>query len=189
MVKLKPQFIRGLSAAAMSLFLLLGITSCDALVEEIIEAYESNESGNRASVSDTEETFASFEPTGSYESEPSETNELTIKHVKSYFVYSVWYDVQTDNPAGYSSIESEKAFALKGVFYFSKPVTTVFEAKLLKDDEVILTRNVNMYDNVTAEADFSAGLEGLGTFEPGDYTVELYFNGESVAKTGVMRVK
>ena len=46
-----------------------------------------------------------------------------------------------------------------------------------------------MYDNVTAEADFSAGLEGLGTFEPGDYTVELYYNGEFIAKTGVMRVK
>lgn len=189
MVKRRSQYVRGIIAAVMSLSLLLGVTSCDALVEEILEAYESNNPNNSSVVVDTEETFESFEPTGSFTTDTSETTELTINYVRSFFVYSVWYDVTTDNPADYSSIASEKAFALKGVFYFSKPLTVVLEARILKDDEVVLTRNVNMYDNVTAEADFSAGLEGLGTFEPGDYTVELYYNGELVAQTDVMRVK
>ena len=189
MVKRKPQIIRRLSAAVMSLSLLLGITSCDVLIEEIVEAYYSNETGDIEAVRETEVTFESFEPTGSFTSDTPETTELTVNFVKSSYVYSVWYDVTSDNPADYSSITSDKAYALKGVFYFSSPLTGTFEAKILKDDEVVLTRNVNMYDNVTAEADFSAGLEGLGTFEPGDYTVELYFNGEFVAKTGGMRVK
>ena len=189
MVKFKPQIIRRLSAAVMSLSLLLGITSCDVLIEEIVEAYYSNETGDIEAVRETEVTFESFEPTGSFTSDTPETTELTVNFVKSSYVYSVWYDVTSDNPADYSSITSDKAYALKGVFYFSSPLTGTFEAKILKDDEVVLTRNVNMYDNVTAEADVSAGLEGLGTFEPGDYTVELYFNGELVAKTGVMRVK
>ena len=189
MVELKPQFIRRVLAAVLSLFLLLGITSCDILVEEILEAYNSYETDDINSVNATEETFESLEPTGSYTSDTAETTELTVNFVKSSYVYSVWYDVTSDNPADYSSIASEKAFALKGVFYFSSPLTGTFEARILKDDEVVLTRNVNMYDNVTAEADFSAGLEGLGTFEPGDYTVELYYNGEFIANTGVMRVK
>ena len=38
-------------------------------------------------------------------------------------------------------------------------------------------------------ADFSAGLEGLGTFIPGEYTAELLFEGKTVAKTNVMKVR
>lgn len=189
MVKRRPQYIRGMIAAVLSFSLLLGITSCTVLLEELYEAYESNNTGASGVPRDTEETFESFEPTGSYTSDTAETTEISVNFVKSSYVYSVWYDVASDNPVDYSSIASEKAYALKGVFYFSSPITAVLEAKILKDDEVVLTRNVNMYDNVTAEADFSAGLEGLGTFEPGDYTVELYYNGEFIAKTGVMRVK
>ena len=75
------------------------------------------------------------------------------------------------------------------VFYFTEPLRTTFEAKLFRGDELVLTKNVNMYDNVTCEADFSAGLEGLGTFIPGDYTVELLFEGKTVAKTSVMKVR
>ena len=94
-----------------------------------------------------------------------------------------------DNPVDYDSVNTEDAFALKGVFYFNTPITGVFEAYLYKDDSVLMTRNVNMKNNVTAEADFSAGLEGLGTFEPGEYYVELYFDGELIASTSVMRVR
>ena len=57
MVKYKPQIIRRLSAAVMSLSLLLGITSCDVLIEEIVEAYYSNETGDIEAVRETEVTF------------------------------------------------------------------------------------------------------------------------------------
>ena len=174
----------------MSLSVLLATTSCQSIIEEMIEIYNSVEA--EESTGDTDipvETYESLPPTGSYTSSTAETREPDYGYIKEHFVYSVWYDATSDNPADYDSIASEKAFALKGVFYFSVPLKTVFEARILKGDEVVLTRNVNMYDNVTAEADFSAGLEGLGTFEPGDYTVELYFNGELVARTDIMRVK
>lgn len=173
----------------MSLSVLLAATSCTSIIEELLEAYDSIEADESSGDTDVpDETYESLPPTGSYTSATAETSELEYAYVKDHFVYSVWYDATSDNPADYKSIASEKAFALKGVFYFSEPLTTVFEARILNGDEVVLTRNVNMYDNVTAEADFSAGLEGLGTFEPGNYTVELYFNGELVAKTDIMRV-
>ena len=177
-------------AAVMSLSVLLSVTSCTGILEEMIEAYNSVEADESSYDTDIpDDTYESLPPTGSYTSSTGETREPEYVYIKEHFVYSVWYDATSDNPADYDMIASEKAFALKGVFYFSVPLTTVFEARILKDGEVVLTRNVNMYDNVTAEADFSAGLEGLGTFEPGDYTVELYFNGELVAKTDIMRVR
>ena len=188
--KRSHKLVRNMMAAALSLSVLLAVTSCASFITEVIEAYNSIEEEESSGNTDIpDETYVSLEPTGSYTSSTAETIELDYSYVKEHYVYSVWYDAMSDNPAEYDSIASEKAFALKGVFYFSEPLTTVFEAKILKGDEVVLTRNVNMYDNVTAEADFSAGLEGLGTFEPGDYTVELYFNGELVAKTDIMRVR
>ena len=191
MVYRRPQkMLKGLMAALLSLSVLLSVSSCMSIMEEMLDIYNSVEGDE--STGDTDlpiETYESLPPTGTYTSSTAETTELAYSFVKESCVYSVWYDVSTDNPADYDWIASEKAYALKGVFYFSSPLRTVFEARLLKGDEVILTRNVNMYDNVTAEADFSAGLEGLGTFEPGDYTVELYFDGELVAKTDIMRVK
>ncbi len=172
----------------MSLSLLFGITSCDAIMEEMLEAYESA-TGETSEEPGQEETYESLEPTGSYTSSVKETKALDYDYIKSLYVYSVWYDVSTDNPADYDAVLTENAFALKGVFYFSEPLTTTFEAKLYRGDEVVLTKNVNMYDNVTCEADFSAGLEGLGTFIPGEYTAELLFEGKTVAKTNVMKVR
>ena len=182
------KLIRSVMAAVLSLSVLLATASCSSIVKEVLEAYNSVEEESTDDTDVPEDTYESLPPTGSYTSGTAETIELDLSYVKEHYIYSVWYDATLDNPADYDSIASEKAFALKGVFYFSVPLTTVFEARILKGSEVVLTRNVNMYDNVTAEADFSAGLEGLGTFEPGDYTVELYFNGELVAKTDIMRV-
>ena len=45
-----------------------------------------------------------------------------------------------------------------------------------------------MYDNVTCEVDFSAGLEGLGTFEPGEYRISLLFEGREIATTTNLKV-
>ena len=102
---------------------------------------------------------------------------------QSAFVYSVWYDVIEDNPTDESSISVDDAVALKGVFYFDTSLTAVFEAKLYKDGEIYMTRDVVLNENVVAEADFSASTEGLGTFEPGIYYIELLLDGESIAVT------
>lgn len=136
----------------------------------------------------TESTYETMEPTGTYITETTEPVELDFGFVSGAYLTSSWYDIIDDNPISNDSVNSEDAFALKAVFYFNTPITGVFEAHLNKDDSVLLTRNVNMRNNVTAEADFSAGLEGLGTFEPGDYFIELYFDGELVASSTVMRV-
>ena len=86
-------------------------------------------------------------------------------------------------------VEKENAFAIKGVFYFSTPLTTTFEAKLYQDGELILTKEIVLNNNITAEADFSAGLEGWGTFDAGSYTIELFFEGDSVAITDSLYVE
>ena len=137
-------------------------------------------------------------------SETSETSETTetidititavptepdIDYIRDAWVYSVWYDPVESNPADYDTISSDEAFALKGVFYFNTLLTADFETKLYKGDSVLLTGQVKMRDNVTAEADFSAGLEDIGTFEAGDYRIELLYKGETVAVTSIMRVK
>ena len=133
--------------------------------------------------------------TSSTSSETTKTSETTafprpdIGQVKDALVYSVWYDAVDDNPVDYSDISSEDAFALKGVFYFNTPLTCSFVANLCKDNEILFTKTVTLKNNVTAEADFSAGLEGLGTFEPGDYYVELFFEGEFVSSTSIMTVR
>ena len=136
----------------------------------------------------TESTYETMEPTGTYITETTEPVELDFGFVSGAYLTSSWYDIIDDNPISNDSVNSEDAFALKAVFYFNTPITGVFEAYLYKDDSVLLTRNVNMRNNVTAEADFSAGLEGLGTFEPSEYFIELYFDGELVASSTVMRV-
>ena len=142
--------------------------------------------GNSQETSET--TYETMEPTGTYIIETTEPVELDVDFVREAYLMSTWYDVVDDNPVDYDSVNSEDAFALKGVFYFNTPLTGVFEARLYNEDTLVMTRNVVMNDNVTAEADFSAGLEGLGTFEPGEYHIELYLDGECIADTTVMRV-
>ena len=120
--------------------------------------------------------------------DPTETVEINYDYVKSVCVYSVWYDPTEDNPAEYTSVAKDDAYALKGVFYFTTPLTASFEAKLYKDGQVILTKNLELNNDITAEADFSAGLEWSGVFDEGNYIVELFFEGKSVASTDVLEV-
>ena len=136
----------------------------------------------------TETTESSQTSESSVISETTVESRLTFDDVRGAFVYSVWYDAVDSNPADYDEIYSDDAFALKGVFYFNKPLTTVFEAVLYRDDEVVMSREVKLKDNVTAEADFSAGLAGMGTFAPGAYYVELLYEGSKIAVTPYMRV-
>ena len=126
------------------------------------------------------------------ETETTVTTEPTvpdIDSIKELYVYSVWYDAVIDNPADYESIDSDDAFALKGVFYFSSPLSIDLDAKLYKDGKVLLKRKLKLRENVTAEADFSAGLEGFGKFDSGEYYIELIYNGQVVGTTPNMRVR
>jgi len=184
-----------IAAGLLSLSVLASFCSCSILGDlrddtDGSRTYSSESSkpeGN--SQGTTETTYETMEPTGTYITESTEPVELDTGFVSGAYLTSTWYDVIDDNPVDYDSINSEDAFALKAVFYFNTPMTGVFEAYLYKDDSVLMTRNVNMKNNVTAEADFSAGLEGLGTFEPGEYYIELYFDGERIASSTVMKVR
>ena len=179
-----------IAAGLLSLSVLATFCSCSILGDlrddtDGSRTYSSERSKPEGNPQETSEsTYETMEPTGTYITESTEPVELDIGFVSGAYLTSTWYDVIDDNPVDYDSVNTEDAFALKGVFYFNTPITGVFEAYLYKDDSVLMTRNVNMKNNVTAEADFSAGLEGLGTFEPGEYYVELY-----LASTSVMRVR
>lgn len=185
---------------ASVLLLLAVITGLCACTETV----ETGESGRTSSANSwkperhfRESTSETGDTTDPGQTTPAETTVITptettvpdLDYIKSICVYSVWYDAVIDNPAEYDSISSDDAFALKGVFYFNTPLTASFKARLYKDGAVLLVRDVNLRDNVTAEADFSAGLEGLGTFESGEYYIELVFDGKPVAVTSTMRVK
>ena len=184
-----------IAAGLLSLSVLASFCSCSILGDlrddtDGSRTYSSESSKPEGNPQETSEsTYETMEPTGTYITESTEPVELDIGFVSGAYLTSTWYDVIDDNPVDYDSVNTEDAFALKAVFYFNTPMTGVFEAYLYKDDSVLMTRNVNMKNNVTAEADFSAGLEGLGTFEPGEYYIELYFDGELIASTSVMRVR
>ena len=108
--------------------------------------------------------------------------------ISKAYVYNAWYDVEKDNPVDYKSIDSNDAYALKCVFYFNEPVTGSFRAVLRKDGVQVAVKDIRIKDKVVCECDFSAGLEGKGTFDPGTYTVALETEGKNVAVSGDMRV-
>ena len=139
-------------------------------------------SGTSASVSD----YGS-----SNESETEMTlaeNDTGYERISKAYIYSAWYDVEKDNPVDYTSIDSNDAYALKCVFYFNEPVTGAFRAVLKKDGKQLAVKDIRISEKVVCEIDFSAGLEGIGAFEPGAYTVSLETEGKTVAVSDVMRV-
>lgn len=197
--RLQNILLRGLPVLLLPA-MVLGISSC-SVIEDIIMSEIQDDRRSRTDddkngglgdetteTGETTRTHESLEPSGTYTTAPLELMDIDAEFVEDALVYSVWYDATEDNPVNYSQINSQDAFALKGVFYFNTPLTTVFEARLVKDGEVLLTKNVTLKDNVTAECDFSAGMEGWGVFEAGNYVVELYFDGEYIAATGEIEV-
>ena len=173
------------AAVLLSLSVVFSFTSCSE-IEDMIESgirEALGEEETRHTRNDEEDyTYETLEPAGIY---PSATgaSRPDADYISSVYVYSVWYDPVEDNPYPDVGMRSEDSFALKGVFYFSEPLTASFEAKLYKDNKVLLTRNVSLKDNVTAEADFSAGLEGFGVFDKGIYKIELDYDGNMIAFT------
>lgn len=186
----KSQLIaRDLTAAILSLSFLV-VSSCSLMEPTGSGRVYSTDDSKREEGAAPQDTSAyeTFVPTGTYAQETEETTELSLSDIMGAYLCSTWYDAVEDNPTDISSISSDSVFALKGVFYFNRPLTVTFKAKLLKDGEEFLTKEVRLKNNVTAEADFSAGLEGLGTFGPGVYQVELLFDDSIVGITSKLRV-
>ena len=168
------------AAAVLCVTALAVLPSCSILdddeTEQTDSSYESSVSMDSSSSAEDSRVSVQTAPDSGYE---------TIS--KSY-VYCAWYDVEKDNPVDYSSIDSNDAYALKCVFYFDKPVNGSFQAILNKDGKQVSVKSIRLDGKVVCECDFSAGLEGRGTFEAGTYTVSLETEGRNVALSGDMRV-
>jgi hypothetical protein len=171
------------SIAAASLFTaaLVMLPACSIFDDEDVpdqsgSSYESSVSSDSLPSDDESVVSSRTEPDSGYET------------VSKSYVYNAWYDVEKDNPVDYTSIDSNDAYALKCVFYFDKPVNGSFRAILNKDGKQVSVKNIRLDGKVVCECDFSAGLEGRGTFETGTYTVSLETEGRNVAVSGDMRV-
>jgi hypothetical protein len=114
---------------------------------------------------------------------------MGFERISRAYIHSAWYDVEKDNPAGYDTIDTAVAYALKCVFYFNEPVTGTFKAVLIKDGQKLLEKRIRLDGKVIAECDFSAGLEGLSTFGEGTYSIQLETDGSTVAVSSNMRVE
>ena len=184
----RSAYLKILMSASLSIvFVLSGCSSNKESEPEISAASESVTAESSATGTSESISTTAF----SYETYPSATSSdrINIAFIEEAYVCAVWYDAVEGNPANYYSIESADASALRGVFYFNSPITTVFQARLYKDKEIVMTRDIYMRDNVTAEADFFAGLEETDHFEPGVYYIELLFEDKPVATTERMKVK
>lgn len=194
----KTNGIKILASAVLSIAVFIGFCACTGTGEtEKTDSIKPDKTRGfefwrrEEDPTETTDPFATVKPVET-ETETTGTTGPTvpdIDSIKDLYVYSVWYDAVIDNPADYEAIDYDDAFALKGVFYFSSPLSVEFEAKLYKDNKVLLKRKLNLRDNVTAEADFSAGLEGFGKFERGEYYIELLYKGQVVGTTPVMMVR
>lgn len=175
----------------MVLVLVISLCSCSEAVRALRIAFgdedvnfdDSDNGSVRRRNDPTDATYETLEPTGTYSTEVVEPVDYNIDYIRSVCIYSVWYDAVDDNPVNVQYVNKEDAFAIKGVFYFSVPLTTVFETRLYQDGNLILTKELVLSNNISAEVDFSAGLEGWGTFDSGTYSIELLFEGETVAVT------
>ena len=126
--------------------------------------------------------------------EPDPTDPLTVTPnigsdvasdanlVLNAYVYSVWYDVEMDFPLTTENIPNEKAYAITNVFYFSTPINGTFNAVLIgSDGKAVMSGDFHVNNEVTVSCDFSAGMAGWVKFNPGNYYVELYYDGNLVA--------
>lgn len=183
----RPAYFNIFKAASLLLAAVYCFSACSS-IKDNDETDNSSASENHTtenSTARTSETSASSVIIPS----ATTTTEIDIAFVEEAYMCSVWYDAVEGNPADSLSIDSSKASALRGVFYFNEPMTTVFQARLYKDKDIIMTRDIYMKDNVTAEADFYAGFEETDLFEPGVYYIELLFEDIPVATTARLKVK
>ena len=115
-----------------------------------------------------------------------EGNPININEafVESVYVDSVWYDYLTGNPASNTLFTSVSV--LQAVFYFNRPMSMTFEADLLKDGDVVDTREVTLNGDVSAMFDFES--QGGGDFPAGSYEVELRYGDQIIASSATANV-
>ena len=146
------QGIKGIAAVILSLAVVFSIASCSVPgsagnAEETHIGRTTNSSRSKREKGMSEPTDPDI--TGTPQPSVPDNVVIDYDYIKDACVYSVWYDVETDNPADSNVISSDKAYALKGVFYFNTPLTTTVEAKLYKDDEAIITKQISLKDSYT----------------------------------------
>ena len=169
------------AAAVLCLAVLLAQSGCNSLA--------GGSSGGNSSGSGESVTGSAPQDTGISVSVSEQTeSDVVYENAKKAYVYNVWYDIEKDNPVDYDSIDSNDAYALKCVFYFNKPVSGDFRAVLNRDGKPVAETDIRIDGKVVCECDFSAGLEGVGTFEAGVYCVSLETGGKTVAVSVEMRV-
>ena len=107
--------------------------------------------------------------------------------LKDNYLASVWYGIETGNPL--DDLTVSDAYAVQNVFYFKEPVSGTFLATLMNDsNEEIMRMEIKVEGQITVVCDFSAGLEGMGTFAPGKYRVDLYAQGEHIGSSDYLKV-
>ena len=110
--------------------------------------------------------------------------------VLNSYIYNVWYDVEMEWPLTVNQIDADKAYAVMSVFYFNTPISGTFSAVLLTaDDKVVMSSDVHVSGEVTVECDFSAGMAGWVSFDPGSYHVDLYYDSNLVATSETVTIK
>jgi len=127
------------------------------------------------------ETATTTETTGTNEtSQISASDESTV-------ISATWYDVETGNPLERDMVSD--AYAVQAVFYFSTPQTGQFHAELISESgDVILSADITADNEITVVCDFSAGLQGWGTFDTGSYCAVLFKDGSEIARTKYLKV-
>lgn len=110
--------------------------------------------------------------------------------VLNSYIYNVWYDVEMEFPLTVNQVDEDKAYAIMSVFYFNTPISGTFSGVLLTaDDKVVMSSDFHVSGEVTVECDFSAGMSGWVSFDPGSYHVELYYDGNLVATSESITIK
>ena len=110
--------------------------------------------------------------------------------VANAYIYSTWFNVEVEFPLDDNSIDSEDAYAIMNVFYFSTPINGTFNAVLLDNSgKALMSNDFKVNDEVTVKCDFSAGFAGWTVFDPGVYHVELYYDGNLIATSEDFTVK
>ena len=118
---------------------------------------------------------------------PTEAPSENADQIKSKYIATVWYGIETGNPM--NDLIVSDAYAIQNVFYFSEPVSGEFCAKLINSSgNEVLTETINVENRVTIVCDFSAGHQGWGTFDPEKYFVELYYDGQKIATSEYLTV-
>lgn len=94
-------------------------------------------------------------------------------------VSSLWYDPIYSIPLDGNKVTSP--VAIQCAFYFNRPVTDTFEARLLDSKgKTISTKEITMDISVICICDFSLEYVGVDKFDASTYKIGLYFNNEEI---------